>query len=123
MRVSEIAKKVLIAAQDPRVAGLIQQYLLQKGYEAECEFNLDVVLERIMNTPVDLLIVDGEMPEKVLGDFVETVAGIKPELQMIAVGISDRDAAGKMLSAFVAAFVEKPFSIYDISKTIEETLN
>ena len=123
MRVSEKAKTVLIAAQDLRVAGLIQQYLLQTGYKAHCEFNLDAALERLIATRIDLLIVDGEMPEKVLRHFVETAAQLKPGLPMIAVGISEYETRSKTLSAFVAAFIEKPFSISDISSTIKETLN
>jgi len=116
-------KSVLIAAQDARLAGLIQQYLLKTGFSAHCEFNLDAALEKIVASPVDLLIVDGELPEKVLRNFVETVAQVKPNVQMIAVGLSDHELQSKSLSAFVSKFVEKPFSISDISSIIKETLN
>ncbi len=123
MRVSEKAKTVLIAAQDLRVSGLIQQYLLQTGYRAHCELNLDAALEKLIAVPVDLLIVDGEMPEKVLVDFVEAAARLRPGVPVIAVGISEYEMRSKALSAFIAAFIEKPFSISDISSTIKETLN
>jgi len=46
------------------------------------------------------------MPEKVLGDFVEAVAKVKPGVPMIAVGISEREMQSKSLSAFVSAFIE-----------------
>ena len=123
MRATEKNRSVLIAAQDPRVTGLIQQYLLQIGYEVHCEYNLDAALERLVKARVDLLIVDGEMPEKVLGNFVEAAAKVKPGVPMIAVGISEREMQSKSLSAFVSAFIEKPFSISDISNSIKETLN
>ncbi len=120
MRASQNIQSVLIAAQDLRLARLIQDYLVKTGYRVECYGNLGTTLERLLETHVDLLIVDGEMPEKVLNDFVVTVAGLKPDLQMMAVGISEREEQGRTLSAFVGAFVEKPFSIYDISDTIQE---
>lgn len=116
-------KNVLIAARDVRVAGLIREYLSETGYDARCELNLDAALETLIGTSVDLLIVDGEMPEKVLRDFVEAVARIKPGIPMIAVGLSEHEMQSKALSAFVTAFIEKPFSISDISNTIKETLN
>lgn len=112
--------KTLIVAQDLRVAGLIQEYLLKTGYDAVCELNLDAALETLIGTRVDLLIVDGEMPEKVLRDFVEAVRRAKPGLQIIAVGMSEHETQSRTLSAFVSAFIEKPFSISDISRTIKE---
>ncbi len=123
MRIPKKTKNVLIAAQDIRVAGLIQEYLLKTGYEVQCELNLDAALETLLGTRVDLLIIDGEMPEKVLRNFVETAARIKPGVPMIAVGMSEHETQSKTLSAFVTAFIEKPFSISDISNTIKETLN
>jgi DNA-binding NtrC family response regulator len=123
VRVPKKTKNVLIAAQDIRVAGLIQEYLLKTGYEVQCELNLDAALETLLGTRVDLLIIDGEMPEKVLRNFVETAARIKPGVPMIAVGMSEHETQSKTLSAFVTAFIEKPFSISDISNTIKETLN
>ena len=123
MRISEKTKNVLIAAQDIRVSGLIQQYLLQIGFAVHCELNLDAALETLTGTSVDLLIVDGEMPEEVLKNFVEAVAQIKPGIPMIAVGISEHEMQSKTLSAFVTAFIEKPFGVSDISHVIKETLN
>ena len=114
---------VLIAAQDVRLAGLIQEFLLKTGYKAQCETNLDLMLEVLGGTQVDLLIIDGEMPEKVLKDFVETAAKIKPGVPMIAVGMSEHEVRSKTLSAFVTSFIEKPFSISEISNTIKATLH
>lgn len=113
-------KNVLIVARDVRVAGLIREYLSETGYDARFELNLDAALEALVKTNVDLLIVDGEMPEKVLTYFVEAVARIKPGIPVIAVGISEHEMQSKALSAFVTAFVEKPFSISNISNTIRE---
>lgn len=114
--------KILIAARDLRVAGLIEEYLLETGYEASCELNLDAALEKFIGTHIDLLIVDGEMPEKVLRDFVEAVHRMKPEMPMIVVGMSEHETQSRTLSAFVSAFIEKPFSISDISNIIKETM-
>ena len=123
MHAPEDTRNVLIAAQDSRVAGLIQQYLQQVGYTVHCEYNLDAALELLLSVRIDLLMVDGEMPEKVLGDFVEAAAKVKPGVPMIAVGISEREMQSKSLSAFISAFIEKPFSISNISNSIKETLN
>jgi len=114
---------VLIAASDVRIAGLIQEFLLKTGYVARYESNLDAALEALIGTRVDLLIVDGEMPEKVLKNFVETAAKIKPGVPMIAVGMSEHEVQSKTLSAFVTSFIEKPFSISDISNTIIAALH
>ncbi len=103
-----------------RMAGLIQEYLLKTGYDVVCELNLDAALEALIGTRFDLLIVDGEMPEKVLREFVEIARRAKPGLQIIAVGMSDHETESKALSGFVSAFIEKPFSISDISRTIKE---
>ena len=123
MHAQEKSRSVLIAAQDPRVAGLIEQYLLQTGFAVHCEYNLDAALERLIKARIDLLMLDGEMPEKVLGNFVEAAAKVKPGVPMIAVGISEREMQSKNLSSFVSAFIEKPFSISDISNSIKQTLN
>lgn len=105
------------------MADLIREYLLETGYDTTCELNLDAALEKSIGASVDLLMVDGEMPEKVLKDFVEAVHRMKPELPIIAVGMSEHETQSRTLSAFVSAFIEKPFSISDISNTIKETLN
>ena len=123
MHAQEKTRNVLIAAQDPRVAGLIEQYLLRTGFAVHCEYNLDAALERLIKARIDLLLLDGEMPEKVLGNFVEAAAKVKPGVPMIAVGVSEREMQSKNLSAFVSAFIEKPFSISDISDSIKQTLN
>jgi DNA-binding response OmpR family regulator len=102
------------------VAGLIQEYLLKTGYDVVCELNLDAALETLIGTRVDLLIVDGEIPEKVLREFVEVVRRSKPGLQIIAVGMSEHETQSRPLSCLVNAFIEKPFSISDISRTIKE---
>ncbi len=102
---------------------MIQQYLLQIGFQVHCEYNLDAALERLIEAHTDLLIVDGEMPEKVLGNFVEAAANVKPGVPMIAVGISEHEMQGKTLSAFVSSFIEKPFSISDISNSIKAILH
>lgn len=120
---AEKSINVLIAAQDVRLAGLIQEFLLKTGYAVRCEMNLDAALEALIGMHVDLLIIDGEMPEKVLKNFVETAAKIKPGVPMIAVGMSEHEVQSKTLSAFVMSFIEKPFSISDISNTIEATLH
>ncbi len=122
MRVTEKATNVVIAAQDFRVAGLIEEYLQRIGYEVHCEYNLDAALEQLLKSRTDLLIVDGEMPEKVLGNFVEAVASVRPGVPMIAVGISEHETVSKELSSHISAFVEKPFSISDISDSIKATL-
>jgi DNA-binding NtrC family response regulator len=121
-RTSTRSGKVLIAAHDLRVAGLIQEYLLETGYDAVCELNLDAAIEKSIGTRIDLLIVDGEMPEKVLTDFVEAVHRMKPEMPMIVVGMSEHETQSRALSAFVSAFIETPFSISDISNIIKETI-
>lgn len=105
------------------MSGLIKQYLHHIGFQVHCEYNLDAALERLIKARVDLVIVDGEMPEKVLGNFVEAAAKVKPGVPMIAVGISEREMQSKTLSAFVSAFIEKPFSISDISNSIKATLH
>jgi len=104
------------------VAGLIKEYLLETGYDVSCELNLDVALEKLINAHFDLMIVDGEMPEKVLRDFVEAVHRMKPEMPIIAVGMSEHEIQSRTLSAFISAFIEKPFSISDISNVIKETI-
>ncbi len=116
------ARNILIAAHDIRVAGLIREYLLETGYEASCELNLDAALEKSIGAHVDLLIIDGEMPEKVLKDFVETVHQTKPGMPVIVVGMSEHETQSTALSAFVSAFIEEPFSISDISNIIKETM-
>ncbi|HUI30036.1 MAG TPA: response regulator [Candidatus Acidoferrales bacterium] len=117
---SQIAWKILIAVQDLRMADLIHEYLLRSGHKAICESNLDTVLQTLSGAHINLLIVDGEMPEKVLRNFVEAVARVKPGLPVIAVGMSEHETQSRTLSAFVSAFIEKPFSIADISNTIKE---
>jgi DNA-binding NtrC family response regulator len=112
-----------MTAQDSRLAGLIQEYLAETGYDVVCELNLDSALGTLIATDIDLLMVDGEMPEKVLKDFLETIARLRPELPVIVVGMSEHQTESKSLSGFVSAFIEKPFSISDVSDTIKETLN
>jgi DNA-binding response OmpR family regulator len=114
------SQNILIATQDVRVASLIKEYLSTTGYGTQCEMNLDAALEMLMEKSIDFLIVDGEMPEKVLRNFVEAVARLKPALPMIVVGMSEHEAQSRTLSAFVSAFIEKPFGVSDILNTIKE---
>ncbi|MGC8595058.1 MAG: response regulator [Candidatus Kryptoniota bacterium] len=123
MKMLNKTKSILIAAQDLRLAGLIEEYLSTSGYDVLCEFNVDAALEKLMKTAVDLVIVDGELPRRVFRNFVETAAKVKPGVPLIAVGLSDREEETRSLSNFVKAFVEKPFGISDISNVVNANLN
>lgn len=55
-------KRILVVEDDPRLCDVLSEFLTEDGYEVVVAHEGNAALERLRETPVDLLIVDINMP-------------------------------------------------------------
>jgi DNA-binding response OmpR family regulator len=73
---------------------------------------------------IDLALLDLKLPDMEAMNVYNELKKVRPEVKVIVYsGYSQEGPAQEILDAGADAFIQKPFSMEALSKTIEETLN
>ena len=108
-------------ASQRKIAETILKHL---GYKVFSVANGDNALDFIMQTPVDLLILNMVMAPSISGlEAYRRIRKIQPDQKaIIASGHSESDDVLKALSLGAGAFVKKPYTILDMGIAVKEEL-
>jgi DNA-binding NtrC family response regulator len=116
-------KIILIVEDDPGVAESIRQLLKRRGYDILLASNGKEALPHLRQKAVDLVITDLVMPKMDGIELLETVKGLRPEIEVIVIsaqGTIEKAVQAMKLGAF--DFVEKPINAKVISLLVERAL-
>ena len=114
---------ILIADRNPHVRDFLKRELVAEGYEVRLARNVRETLGSIYDPePLDLLILDLDLPDANELNILEKVRDRMPSLPVI-VHTYMTDDKGRSLSLNSATFVEKEGSNIDgLKRVVRETL-
>jgi CheY-like chemotaxis protein len=118
-----MAKRILIAEDDPDILFILEIVLSEAGYAVELMAEGSSILQRKKQLP-DLFILDKEMP---LVDGLTISKHLKSQEEtkhIPIIMISAYHKAHKKAKAVgVEAFIDKPFEIHDLLKTVSKYIS
>jgi two-component system, cell cycle sensor histidine kinase and response regulator CckA len=120
------APKTILIVDDERViVDLTSKMVAGLGYEAMTAFGGQEAVEMVSADPgrIDLVIMDMVMPGIGGDQAVEMIRAIQPGVKVIMVsGYLENDGAKKISNQIGGAFLQKPFRVDVLSRTIRELL-
>jgi CheY-like chemotaxis protein len=119
------AGTVLLIEDDEMVMDVSQTLLERMGYEVISASTGKEALEknRHYKGQVDLALLDIKLPDMKAINIYTKLKSARPELKVIVYsGFSQEGSARELIDAGADAFIQKPFSVRTLSKTIDEIL-
>ena len=119
----ENTKKILIVDDEASMRRNIVDYLSMKGYSLLEAESGEEAIEIITSTPLDLIILDINLPKMSGLDVLKLTKKDNPDLPCLlltAYGTSDKAIKAMKLGAF--DYLEKPFELDEFQMIIERAL-
>jgi len=116
------AGTVLLIEDDDMVLDVSQTLLRRLGYRviSACTGKEAVEKNRRHKGEVDLALLDIKLPDMKAIDIYTEMKSARPDLKVIVYsGFSQEGAARELIDAGADAFIQKPFSIQTLSKTLD----
>jgi PAS domain S-box-containing protein len=117
---------ILIVDDEGFILAVVEELLKSLGYRVYKATNGEeaVKIYRENEGAIDLVIVDMVMPGLSGGDTFDLLKKINPEIKVIlSSGYSQNGAATSILDRGCRAFIQKPFSLRDLSTKVREVLD
>jgi len=120
-----MAKKILIADDEPNIVTALEFLLGRAGYEVSIARNGDEALEAVLRERPDLVLLDIMLPAKSGYEICKRIRE-RPELagmKVVMLSAKGRDAeVNKGLALGADLYVTKPFSTADLMTRIKDLL-
>jgi len=116
---SEMTKKLLVIEDEGEIGLIFDMILNEKDFELDYVNNLLSADEYLQQQKPDLIILDNQLPDGFGVDFISYIRKKYPDMKIIMVSGfgSARDVA---LANGANMFFEKPFSLDDFYKAVEQ---
>jgi len=102
---------ILIIDDDAVILKFMKIVLEMEGYECETAISSQAALERVQNTPFDIMITDIVMPGMNGLELTGKAKGIRPNMSVIiTTGFVDNFSYDKAIEAGASDFIKKPFT-------------
>ncbi len=114
-------KRLLLADDSPEIRESLGKLLRGAGYDVVFAAHGGHVLDRALNEPVDLLLLDLNMPQMDGWDALDHLTTMKPSLPIIIITAQPNQREW-VTSAGAHALMEKPLDLPLLLQTIEDFL-
>lgn len=116
-------EKILIVDDEKQFRESTKRLLLRKGYHAEAAGSGTEALEKIGKESFDLMLVDIIMPEMNGLEMLQRAKEMAPEIMVLIItGYGTDKLEKEAMQLGVDGFVNKPITIDELTKIIDETL-
>lgn len=116
-------KKILIVDDDSRIRELLLE-LLGETYDCTVTSSPSEALKNVEEGAFPLVITDVEMPDLNGVSLCKSIQEKSPSTAVIVVsGNSDDSIRSEALAAGAAAFISKPFDLFDLEASVKSTLS
>jgi putative nucleotidyltransferase with HDIG domain len=113
------APRLLIVDDEPNICDLLRELLAQDDYEIETCLRAQDALDRFAEQPFDMLVSDLKMPGMSGIDLIQAVKALRPETATVLItGHATLQTALEALRHGADDYVQKPFSIDEVRKTV-----
>jgi CheY-like chemotaxis protein len=116
-----MTKRILLADDDRSVREALKKVLEGAGYEVVCASDGDDAERKFTSQPVDLLLLDLDMPGQNGWNVFGVINSQNPLLPVVIItGLENQ--SDRELVPGVSALLEKPIDVSDLLRTIERLL-
>lgn len=113
--------KVIIAGDVPMLASLLKMAIQDSGYEDILIVDSqEELLMKCLDVRPQVIIIDLHIPDTHCLRLVEQILDLDSKASVIVIAEAASSFGAKVLSAGARAYLEKPFSIFEIRDTIEK---
>jgi CheY-like chemotaxis protein len=114
---------ILVIDDDPHMRRLLRDFLARGGYRVTEASNGREALELVRSLPFDVVILDKEMPGLNGLDVLSSLRADRPGLPIIFItAFGGRDVAEESRRRGASHYIEKPFRVTTIVKTVQSVL-
>ena len=115
--------RVLVVDDDLSVADAISRTLNRRGHEAIVVHNGLDAIRAAQNQSPDLVVLDVVMPGMDGGQLFDRIRQILPNMKvLLSSGYTINGQAEKILHRGCNGFIQKPFSLYELSEKIRAVM-
>ncbi|MDR6225405.1 response regulator YycF [Desmospora profundinema] len=117
-----MSAKILVVEDERPIADILQFNLSKEGYEVDCVYDGDTAVERVYDTPPDLILLDLMLPGI---DGIEVCRKVRQSFQIPIIMVTAKDSeVDKVLGLEIGAddYVTKPFSNRELLARIKANL-
>lgn len=122
-----MAKRILVAEDEPLVRAVIVETLKVEGFEVVEAINGRDALEKFLVNPPDLVLLDILMPEKSGLGVCEAIRKMPEPLNKVPIilltAIDTRSGERTGLEAGADLYLMKPFSLRELRQTVKTLLS
>jgi DNA-binding response OmpR family regulator len=112
--------KVLVAEDDATLREEVVELLRAGGHDVDAVADGNEAIRRLEAEPFDLALVDWNMPGKTGGEVLKKAREIRPRTAVIVMtGYGTVDTAVEAMRSGAKDFLQKPFEVDSLEKTIE----
>ncbi|TFG13825.1 response regulator [Candidatus Thorarchaeota archaeon] len=112
---------IIIAGDVPMLASLLKMAIQDSGYDdISIAANQEDLLMMCFDAKPQVIIIDLHIPETHCLRLIEQILDLDSKISVIVVAEAADNLGTKVLSAGARAYLEKPFSIFDIRETIKK---
>jgi len=113
---------ILILEQDLEIRKILQHQLSDKGYHVRCPVDTYVALECVDSQPIDLLIINDQMPI-IKGKDALTILGLAGKQIPVIVFLPKSESSANYNEFANCHCVYKPFAVDTLIRKVTELLN
>lgn len=120
-----MAKQTIVVVDDEAPArSAVTRLLQERGYTVYALASGQEAIDLALKTPYDVLLTDFRMPDGLDGlTTIRAVRRINPQVvAIIMTGYNSIDLAVQSLNLGVHGFVVKPFTVFELTRTIEQAI-
>jgi DNA-binding response OmpR family regulator len=112
--------KVLVAEDDATLREEVVELLRAGGHDVDAAADGNEAIRRLEAEPFDLALVDWNMPGKTGGEVLRRAREIRPRTAVIVMtGYGNVDTAVEAMRSGAKDFLQKPFEVDSLEKTIQ----
>ena len=116
--------RILVADDEKSIRLTIKQALSTQGYDVNVAVDGSTALEKLEESPVDLLLLDIQMPGMDGIEVLQRAMAQQPSLKVIMVSAHGSiDNAVDAMKLGAADYLQKPFTPSELRETVERVLN
>ena len=109
---------------DPLIVKIVGEELGDRGFTVDTNTDPTSVLEFLVNTPIDLMLLDLKMPGMDGLTLLKEVEQMSPDLPVIILtGHGDVTSAGEAMRYGAVGYLQKPVKIDQLVSTIQSAIN
>lgn len=105
-----VSKRMLVVDDEPDICGCLQDFFSARGFTVTCAFSGEEALERLAETPVDVMLLDIVLPGIHGIEVLKRARELYPALKVVMVTALDQATRRIEAQRYGAiAYVRKPF--------------